>query len=212
MSQFFFALFIHRSNPNAVIASLLVGGIAEGGSYQSSDVMEHFKTGNLVGASPKGLFFGQIVGSVIGAIVGSCVYKLLTSVFSLPSENFPIPNAQLWLSTVHLIYGRGLPTGSLSFSVVGFMVSAACATVKITTAAHKWSRHIPSGIAVGIGIYMLPAFTIPQALGGLAHSVSKGYFRTGELSIISTAVALVLGDTLINLGFMIVQSFGTRRS
>ncbi|KAF2802484.1 uncharacterized protein BDZ99DRAFT_527510 [Mytilinidion resinicola] len=56
--QFLFAVFIPKSNPNATIISLLVGGIAEAGPYQSSDVMEHLKTGHLVGASPKSLFYG----------------------------------------------------------------------------------------------------------------------------------------------------------
>lgn len=198
-------MFIPYSNPNAAIASLIVGGIAEGGSYQSSDVMEHLKTGNFVGASPRGLFYGQIIGSVLGAIGGSCTYKLFTATSSLPSEKFPVPNAQLWLATVNLIYGRSLPTRSLSFAVVGFILSSAFAVIKIMTANRKWSCHIPGGVAVGIGIYILPAFTIPQALGGLAHYISKRYFQANELSVITTAIALVLGGTLVNVGFMIVQ-------
>jgi uncharacterized oligopeptide transporter (OPT) family protein len=35
-----------------MILNLLVAGIAEGGIYQSSDVIEHLKTGHIVGASP----------------------------------------------------------------------------------------------------------------------------------------------------------------
>lgn len=171
--------------------------------------MEHLKTGHFVGASPKSLFYGQIIGSIMGAIGSSLIYKLYTSSSSLPSEKFPIPSAQLWLATVNLIYGRGLPAGSLTFAVAGFIISAAFAAVKIMAANRTWSHHVPSGIAVGIGIYILPAFTLPQSLGGLAHYLSNRYLRTRELQIITSAVALVLGDTLINIVFMIVQSFGS---
>ncbi len=84
--------------------------------------------------------------------------------------------------------------------------------VKILTARHKWSGHIPSGVAFGIGIYILPAFTIPQALGGFAHFISKRYFRTAELPVITAAIALVLGDTLVNMLFMVLQSFENQLS
>ncbi|KAK0622080.1 OPT oligopeptide transporter protein-domain-containing protein [Bombardia bombarda] len=204
VSQFAFTLFIHRSNPNAAVASLLVGGIAEGGSYQASDVMEHLKTGNLVGASPTGLFYGQIIGSVLGAIGSSCIYKLFTSTSTLPNKTFPIPNAQLWLATVHLIYGKGLPIGSLKFALAGFIISAACAMARMVLISNKksWGCYIPSGIAIGIGIYILPAFTISQAVGGFAHYLATSHFKTGELAVITAAIALVLGNTMINMLFM----------
>lgn len=153
ISQLLFALIIPRSNPNAVIISLLVGGIAEGGIYQSSDVMQHFKTGHLVGASPKALFYGQIIGSSAGAVLASCVYRLYTSVYTIPGEQFRIPNAQLWLATTNLIYGRGLPEGVWPFVMVAFALSALGAISRIALAGWGWSEHIPGGIAVGIGIY-----------------------------------------------------------
>lgn len=152
MSQFLFALVIPKSNPNAIIISLLVGGIAEGGIYQSSDVMQHFKTGHLVGASPKALFYGQIIGSSVGAVLASCVYKLYTSVYTIPNEQFRVPQAQLWLAMTNLIYGRGLPEGVWPFVVVAFALSVSSAVSKIALAGWYWRDYIPGGVAVGIGL------------------------------------------------------------
>lgn len=149
--QFLFALIIPKSNPNAIIISLLIGGIAEGGTYQSSDVMEHLKTGHLVGASPASLFYGQIIGSVLGAVLCSCVYKLFTSAYAIPSDRFTVPHAQLWLVSAHLAYGRGLPPGAWSFAVAGFILSAMCTIIRMSLAKRTWSEQIPSGIAIGIG-------------------------------------------------------------
>jgi uncharacterized oligopeptide transporter (OPT) family protein len=152
VSQFLFALVIPRSNPNAIIISLLVGGIAEGGIYQSSDVMQHFKTGHLVGASPKDLFYGQVIGSSAGAVLASCVYRLYTLVYAIPNEQFRVPQAQLWLATANLIYGRGLPEGVLPFVVVAFALSVLSAISRIALDSWRWRDQIPSGIAVGIGM------------------------------------------------------------
>lgn len=154
--QFLLALLIPKSNPDAIIISLLIGGIAEGGTYQSSDVMEHLKTGHLVGASPRSLFYGQVIGSVLGAVLCSCVYKLFTSTYTIPSERFNVPHAQLWLASAHLAYGQGLPPGVWGFVVAGFFLSAFCAAIRIAAGNRKWGEHIPSGIAIGIGMLSSP--------------------------------------------------------
>lgn len=135
-----------------MIINLLVAGIAEGGIYQASDVIEHLKTGHLVGASPKDLFYGQVIGSVLGALLCSCVYKLFTSAYIVPSEQFNIPQARLWLVSARLAYGRGLPPGALAFAVAGFVIAACTACVRMFGAKKSWVEYIPSGTAIGIGM------------------------------------------------------------
>lgn len=131
--------------------SLVVGGISEGGVYQSSDVVEHFKTGDLVGATPKSLFHGQVIGSIMGAIWTSCVYRLFTSIYMIPSDRFPAPSAQLWLATAKVVYERGLPDGVLPFVIAGFFISAGLSITKILGDKRGWSHLVPSGVAIGIG-------------------------------------------------------------
>ncbi|KAF2802483.1 uncharacterized protein BDZ99DRAFT_468932 [Mytilinidion resinicola] len=99
----------------------------------------------------------------------------------------------------HLAYGRGLPPGVFVFALTGFIISALFAVIRIAAEGKKWTEQIPSGIAIGIGIYILPMYTIPQVLGGLAHYLCKKIFRTGELSVITIAVGLVLGQSLVNI-------------
>ena len=120
--------------------------------------MEHFKTGHLVGTSSTSLFYGQVIGSIIGAILCSCVYKLLTSAYAIPSDRFTVPHAQLWLTSAHLAYGSGLPPEALKFAVVGFILSSMCAIARIAFANKRWSEQIPSGIAIGIGKIFLSSF------------------------------------------------------
>lgn len=78
--------------------------------------MEDLKRGHLVGASPKDMFYGQVIGSSVGAILASRVYKLYTSVYTIPSKQFRVTQAQLWLATAKLLYGRCLPDGVRTLS------------------------------------------------------------------------------------------------
>ena len=114
--------------------------------------MQHFKTGHLVGASPKALFYGQVIGSTVGAVLASCVYKLYTLVYKIPNQQFRVPQAQLWLATANLIYGKGFPEGVLPFVVAAFVLSVLSAVSRIALADWRWRDYIPGGIAVGIGM------------------------------------------------------------
>ena len=131
--------------------SLIVGAIAEAGVFQSSDVMEHFKTGFLVGASPSAVFYGQVVGSVVGAVFSTFVYRLYTSVYTIPSKQMPAPSAQLWFATAKLAYGRGLPEGSWISAATAFSLATILAAVRIGAARRPWADNLPNGIAIGVG-------------------------------------------------------------
>lgn len=43
---------------------------------QAGELMQDYKTGHLLGASPRGQFFGQLVGSTAGIVVASAAYKV----------------------------------------------------------------------------------------------------------------------------------------
>ena len=77
--------------------------------------MQDLKTGHLHHASPKAQFYGQvspfllgpdewyrrelaqIIGSFASVFVSSGIYILYRSVYELPSTNFPVPTAAIWL-------------------------------------------------------------------------------------------------------------------
>ena len=54
-------------------------------------------------------------------------------------------------------------------------------------------------LTLGPGIYILPGYTIPLALGGLIHYYCKVHMRVSELTIITVASALVLGAGMFNV-------------
>jgi len=92
-----------------------------------------------------------MLGSVMGAVLCSCMYKVFTAVYTVPSEMFLVPQARLWIATAQLAYGQGLPEGVGPFAVTGFVVSAGLAVVRAGAGRKGWVECVPSGIAIGIG-------------------------------------------------------------
>lgn len=149
--MFLFARIIPISNPNATIITLAVGGITEAGVWQASDLMSDFKTAFLVDAAPADLFYAQLIGSVVGAIASSAFYRVFVAAFPIPGDVFRVPSAHLWLLTVHLVYGKGLPEGTWPFCVAAAVLSSFCALGRIAASDSRWKPFIPSGVAVAIG-------------------------------------------------------------
>ncbi|KAF3892479.1 Oligonucleotide transporter [Trichophyton interdigitale] len=168
----------HHTRRSAIVANLLAGAVSESGALQAGDMMQDLKTGHLLGASPKAQFYGQAIGSVVGAIISVGVYKLYVNVYPVPGPMFEVPTGYVWIFTARLVTGQGLP--EMAWPAAGI----ACVIFTITTilrivgtvsgpAGSKgpvfapWRAWVPGGIAVAVGMYNVPSFTLARAIGGI---------------------------------------------
>jgi uncharacterized oligopeptide transporter (OPT) family protein len=98
MSQLLFAA-ISPANP---IPNLMAASIASAGATQSTDVMQSFKTGHLLKASPRAQFFGSLWGCGVGVVAslgGWYLFKGLIPACAPPachSDAFPAQAAMVW--------------------------------------------------------------------------------------------------------------------
>ncbi|MCJ1381645.1 hypothetical protein MMC17_004756 [Xylographa soralifera] len=202
LTQLAFALLIPSSNPNAIIINLLAGAISESGALQAGDMMQDLKTGHLLGAAPKAQFYGQLIGSFVGAIVSAAVYKLYTSVYAIPGGMFQVPTAYVWIFTARLVTGKGLPDMAWQWALGGGCIFAVLTAFRIVGQGKTWQAYLPGGIAVAVGMYNVPSFTLARTCGGL---VSWWWSRRGgeEGTVIVLASGLILGEgvvSIVNLG------------
>ncbi|KAJ5516456.1 hypothetical protein N7527_008016 [Penicillium freii] len=177
------------SRRTALVTNLLAGAVSESGALQAGDMMQDLKTGHLLGASPKAQFYGQIIGSLVGAVLSSAVYKLYVNVYEVPGEMFQTPTAYVWIFTARLVTGQGLPQMAGQFSLIAGIVWAFLTALRIAATSPSFARNgnppawrawIPGGIAVAVGIFNEPSFTLARAIGGIIawwwarkHSESK---------------------------------------
>jgi uncharacterized oligopeptide transporter (OPT) family protein len=140
-------------------------------------------------------------------------------VYSIPSREFPVPTAQVWLDMSRLVNGHSLPPHVIEF-IIGFSILFGILVFIKETTSHKgWRCYIPQGIAFAIGIYNPPNFTLARVIGGLlsyywtqhCHSTSNTWFQQykplGDVFIIIIASGFVLGEGTFSIINMILTAF-----
>ncbi|KAI9677299.1 MAG: Ras GTPase activating protein ira2 [Trizodia sp. TS-e1964] len=207
IAQICFALIIPHSNRNAVLINLVAGAVSEAGAQQAGDLMQDLKTGHLVGAAPDAQFYGQLIGSAVGAVVSAGVYKLYTSVYAVPGDLFQVPTAFVWVFTARLVTGQGLPPMVLEWAVGAAVVFAIGTVVRIVGKGRRWQSFVPGGIAVAIGMYNGPSFTLARTVGGLMNWYWRSHKRGEETPLIVMASGLILGEGVVSIVNLVLASF-----
>ncbi|KAK9368398.1 OPT oligopeptide transporter protein-domain-containing protein [Lipomyces kononenkoae] len=208
ISQLLFAIIVPRSNPAAVLINLIAGGVAEAGAQQAGDLMQDLKTGHILGASPKAQFYAQVIGTAWSVLLSAVVYRLYNAVYEIPGEVFRIPTAVVWIDCSRLVTGAGLPPNAQYFALLFAIIFGAFSIIKALYGDRKWAVYIPSGVAVGVGIYNSPSFTLARFVGGLAawYLKSRSGHHSESVALVISASGLVLGEGLFSVVTMIMTS------
>ncbi|KAG9038516.1 hypothetical protein FS842_003263 [Serendipita sp. 407] len=168
ISQLFFAFL----QPGNVVANIIAGGVAEAGAQQAGDLMQDFKTGHLVGASPRAQFQGQILGSFVSIFVTTTAFVLYSRTYQIPGPDFPAPTAYVWLNLARLLRSSSLPAHVGGYMTAFSLIAAVLSGVRIHLgkSRHKhWMRWIPSGVAFAVGMLNTPNFSMARLVGGLVE-------------------------------------------
>jgi OPT family oligopeptide transporter len=217
LTQLIFALVTPKGTPNAVVINLLAGGISEAGALQAGDLLQDLKTGHLLGASPKAQFYGQLIGSGVGAVVSAVVYKLYTRVYKIPGGLFQVPTGFVWIFTARLVTGQGLPEKTPQFAIGAAIIWSLFTMLRLYGASVRksdgtkgagWVPYVPGGIAVAVGMYNTPSFTLARTAGGLLAWWWTRWKGRVETPMIVLASGLILGEglvSIVNLGLASAQ-------
>ncbi|RDA90173.1 hypothetical protein CP533_6056 [Ophiocordyceps camponoti-saundersi (nom. inval.)] len=205
LAQLFFALIIPQSSKSSVLINLVAGAI---GALQAGDLMQDLKTGHLLGASPQAQFWGQMIGATVGAVLSSVLYRLYTRVYTIPGELFQVPTAYVWIFTARLVTGQGLPPMADRWATGAGVLFTFTTITRIASVGEFWRSYVPGGIAVAIGMYNVPSFTLGRAIGGLLGWYWTKIKQRSETSLIIVASGFVLGEGFLSILNLVLQSFG----
>lgn len=208
LTQLIFALVTPTSTPNGVVINLIAGAISESGALQAGDLLQDLKTGHLLGASPKAQFYGQLIGSAVGAVVSAAVYKLYTHVYRIPGGLFQVPTGYVWIFTARLVTGQGLPPAAPTYAGGAALIFACLTAIRIYGQSLRrpdgskgawWVDYVPGGIAVAVGMYNTPSFTLARTAGGVLQWWWSRWKGRGETPMIVLASGLILGEGLVSI-------------
>jgi uncharacterized oligopeptide transporter (OPT) family protein len=154
------ALLVPASSANYISTNLLLAGAVESGSSQAASQMGYLKTAYITNTAPRAIFYGHIIGSFIGTVIATFVYRAYTDIKEIPSKEFGIPDAHMWLVAARFFYQQGLPQKVMGFAIVAFVMGAVFSTLRILGTNRWWRDWVPSGIAMAIGKHLDPILSL----------------------------------------------------
>ncbi|KAH6868973.1 OPT oligopeptide transporter protein-domain-containing protein [Thelonectria olida] len=194
LAQFAITLVVRASSQKYTSANLLLGGAIESSAAQAAQQMGSFKTAYLTRTAPRAVLYGQIIESYIRVLITAVLYKIYTSVKMIPSEEFNVPDARLYIMASRLFRQQELPPMAMNFALGAFLLGAAFGTLRIVASKQWWRYLIPSGVGMAMGMYVIPAITLPRVVGGLILVVGRSRFI-----LVHCATGLILGQSLFSL-------------
>mmetsp|Transcript_23938 Transcript_23938/g.77023 ORF Transcript_23938/g.77023 Transcript_23938/m.77023 type:complete len:644 (+) Transcript_23938:71-2002(+) len=207
VSQVVFAL----AAPKNVVANLAAGAVAEAGAAQAGDMMQDLKTGYLVGVDPTDQFVAQIIGSALSVFFTVALYRLYSSVFVIPSADFPAPTASIWLDFAELCAHGGALDGYRFLEAtcaLAFFLGAALALPE-TFRQRAEGKKTPtttttilriSPVALAIGLYLSPRFSLPRVVGAFGAEVWRRRHPASHRQLfLVVASGFVLGEGIASI-------------
>ncbi|KAK4119989.1 OPT superfamily oligopeptide transporter [Parathielavia appendiculata] len=211
LAQLFFAFIIPQSNKSSVLINLVAGAVSEAGALQAGDMMQDLKTGHLLGAAPKAQFWGQVIGATVGAVVSAFIYRLYTSVYQVPGDLFQVPTGYVWIFTARLVTGKGLPPMAKEWAIGSAALFALTTALRAQATGKRWHALIPGGIAVAVGMYNVPSFTLARTAGGLLSWWWRSAKGWQDTPLIVLASGFILGEGFLSIVNLVMQSAGVPR-
>jgi putative OPT family oligopeptide transporter len=193
----------------ALIAyALFTTGIVFGIATISNDNLQDLKTGQLVGATPWRQQLALVFGVIFGALVIPPVLDLLNTAYGFAGapgagpDALPAPQAAL-ISAL----AAGVLGGDLNWRMIGIGAAIGVVVVVIDAALGKAGKLRLPPLAVGIGVYLPMAVTLPVVIGAVlgklydSHAERAADPELAKRMGVLMATGLIVGDSLLNVAF-----------
>ncbi|KAI3950667.1 hypothetical protein MKW92_053707 [Papaver armeniacum] len=188
-----------------IIAALAACGVMMSIVSTASDLMQDFKTGYLTLASPRSMFFSQVLGTLIGVALSPVVfwaffYKAYPDLGTDTASN-PAPFGALYRG-IALLATQGLsalPKNCLKLCIGFFFFAILVNIIKQVMMHYKNKAHkyLPSPIAMAVPFYLGGYFAIDMCVGSLyRYWRERNNKAEAEAFVPAVASGLICGDSL----------------
>lgn len=196
LSQLSFAVIA----PAQATTNLMTANVAGGAAGQTADLLNDFKCGIAVGATPARQVIAQCVGIATGAVVGSLVYLTLVPdpQTMLLTPEWPAPAVATWKAVAEVLMAgldsipRAALWAGLFAALIGILLGALDAILP-----PRLARYTPSASALGLA-FVIPASTSLGLFYGalLAFLLSLFFRKWSAAYLVAGAAGLVAGESL----------------
>jgi uncharacterized oligopeptide transporter (OPT) family protein len=190
------------ATPGQAVTNLMTANVAGGAAGQCADLLNDFRTGHGIGASPGRQAVAQCCGVLIGSLVGVAVYlALIPDPAMLLTEEWPAPAVATWKAVAEALT---LGLESVPASARMAMLAGAIAGVAIGLAESLLppgrTHWLPSPVALGLAFVIPASVSIMMFLGALLVWTVR--MRRADLATrfaIAAAAGLIAGESTVGV-------------
>lgn len=189
--------------PGQITTNLMTANTAGGAAGQCADLLNDFKVGHGIGASPSRQAIAQCFGILTGSIVGTMVYLALVPdpQSMLLTEEWPAPAVATWKAVAEaLSLGLGsIPTSARWAMLAGGAAGFVLGVLELSLPAAR-ARYLPSGVALGLAFVIPASISIIMALGALlAWLITARFPALAARFVIAAAAGLIAGESIVGV-------------
>jgi uncharacterized oligopeptide transporter (OPT) family protein len=183
--------------PGQIMPNMVSSGVTGSIAAESEGLMQCYKTGAMIGATPRYLTYAQLMAVPVGAAAVAWVYPLLRDTYGIGGDHgLQSPISQKWAGFAKLLSAgfSALPHGALAALVIAVVLGIVF-TVLEGTRFRKWT---PSPTGIGIGMLVPASAIITMFLGGLtAKAWVRSSPRQAYQHVIPLASGFIAGEALV---------------
>jgi putative OPT family oligopeptide transporter len=172
-----------------MIASITTGATICVAVSMAGNLTQNLKAGHIIGATPKYLQIGMMIGGIMSSLVVASVILMLNQAYGLGSEKIAAPQATLMSMVVD-----GVMNGTLPWALVtaGVVIGVILAVLKLPILPIAIGLYLPLHLSTGVLAGGVIRWFIDKSFDGeiLKSKVEKG---------ILFASGLIAGDALMGI-------------
>jgi len=196
--------------PGQAVTNLMAANVAGGAAGQCADLLNDFKAGHGIGASPARQSIAQCFGVLTGSAVGVAVYLALIPdpASMLLTEQWPAPAVAVWKAVAEAL-AHGL--GSVPASARAAMLVAAVAGVILGAleSRPRSARWLPSAASLGLAFVIPASVSLTIFAGALAAWLFAALKPAlAERFTLAAAAGMITGESLVGVAAAIVGLAG----
>jgi putative OPT family oligopeptide transporter len=183
--------------------NLMGANTAGGAAGQCTDLMNDFKVGRAIGATPWKQAASQCLGIAIGSVVAVLTYKALIPdpKTMLLTEAWPAPAAATWKAVAQtLSAGLSSLAPSIRIAILAGALAGTALGILETVLPPRHAHWLPAPAALGLA-FMLPAsVSLMMAAGAaLAWLVARCAPKLSDKYALTVAAGLVAGESMMGV-------------
>ncbi len=202
-----------------MLATLGVAGVVCCAACTSGDICQDLKIGQIVGATPRRLQIGEVIGSLVPALIIAPTMQLLHQTYGIGvaaqegRDALAAPQGVMFEKLIGGIFGAGR---DVPWDLVGWGAAVGVAAILIDRLIlePRASRFRLHPMPLAVGMYLPWTVTTPILLGGLVYkfvehrSTARGDSEEKRQSIIHRGLlfssGLVAGEAIMGILFAIL--------